>query len=171
MEITHDKLSEDYNEIFYDWYFTWTRINQSNNNYPVLLHKGAASWEGVEPENDGINYYITNAAELAWIAEQVNIEGNTFEGCHIWIIGEKITVRGIDYEHAINFQRKLWNPIGYCGECDCGELCAKTDKNTQEEHSHAFMGDVHFGEDNRQGKDSGFELKLINLSLFVLSYV
>ena len=122
MEITHSSLSEANNELFDDWSYIWSRVSQKNNNYPVLLMQ-ANVWSGEEvndtiKENNSTTYVIRNADELAWIAEQVNTGKNSFAGDTIKIVG----VGG-----KIDFQKKLWQPIGYSP-------------------AYAFKGNVQFGD-------------------------
>ncbi|MGN0961913.1 MAG: hypothetical protein ACI4PF_06940, partial [Christensenellales bacterium] len=112
--ITHAKLSEPNNELFSDWSYTWSRISQKNNNYPVLLFKSNSSWTGDEPEKDedvsdedSVVYEIYTAAELAWVAEQVNTGVNDFENDTIRVIGT---------DGKLDFEKKLWNPIGYSSD-------------------------------------------------------
>lgn len=99
-KINHSDLSRPNNDMFEKWSYVWSRISQKNNNYPVLLFVNG-SWEGEAPEAvTGQTYYINNAEELAWVADQVN-NGNKFIGSTIILNAD------------IDLQKKLWNPIGH----------------------------------------------------------
>ena len=117
-EINHSELSEPNNEMFDKWSYTWSRVSQKNNNYPVLLFING-SWIGIEPFNNGDTYTIESPANLAWIADQVN-SGNTCAGKTI-----NFAVSELD------FQKKLWNPIGHSetnsfqGTVNFGDLTIK----------------------------------------------
>ena len=64
------------------------------------------SWDGTsvsEPETDGSDanvYYIKSAAELAWVAQQVNEGNETFEGKTLRLMND------------INLNEREWTPIG-----------------------------------------------------------
>ena len=73
-----------------------------NEEGEITEEEPILSWDGTtkqEVEEENNTYYISNAAELAWVAEQVN-GGNTFSGKII-----KLTKN-------IDLGNKLWTPIG-----------------------------------------------------------
>ena len=60
-------------------------------------------WDGytVEtPASDTEGYYVTKASELAWVAQQVNKNGKTFEGETIYLASD------------IDLAGQVWTPIG-----------------------------------------------------------
>ena len=60
-------------------------------------------WDGytVEtPASDTEGYYVTKASELAWVAQQVNKNGKTFEGETIYLTSD------------IDLAGQVWTPIG-----------------------------------------------------------
>ena len=62
-------------------------------------------WDGYTVETpsantDATEYYVTKASELAWVAEQVNKEGNTFEGVTVYLTSD------------IDLASQVWTPIG-----------------------------------------------------------
>lgn len=60
-------------------------------------------WDGYsveEPSSDEDGYYVTEASELAWVAQQVNQEGKTFEGETIYLAAD------------IDLAGQVWTPIG-----------------------------------------------------------
>ena len=60
-------------------------------------------WDGYsveEPSSDEDGYYVTEASELAWVAQQVNKEGKTFEGETIYLAAD------------IDLAGQVWTPIG-----------------------------------------------------------
>lgn len=60
-------------------------------------------WDGytVEtPASDADGYYVTKASELAWVAQQVNKNGKTFEGETIYLTSD------------IDLAGQVWTPIG-----------------------------------------------------------
>ena len=78
-----------------------------DNTFVIEGKEGATvlpGWNGkeveeVKPNAEGV-YEISKAAQLAWIAAQVNNEGNTFEGKTIRLISD------------INLFNREWTPIG-----------------------------------------------------------
>ena len=60
-------------------------------------------WDGYsveKPSSDENGYYVTEASELAWVAQQVNKEGKTFEGETIYLAAD------------IDLAGQVWTPIG-----------------------------------------------------------
>ena len=60
-------------------------------------------WDGYsveEPSSDEDGYYVTEASELAWVAQQVNQEGRTFKGETIYLAAD------------IDLAGQVWTPIG-----------------------------------------------------------
>ncbi len=62
-------------------------------------------WDGYTVEEPASNaeateYYITKASELAWVAQQVNEAGNTFEGVTVYLTSD------------IDLAGQVWTPIG-----------------------------------------------------------
>ena len=62
-------------------------------------------WDGYTVEAPAANteateYYVTKASELAWVAQQVNEAGNTFEGVTVYLTSD------------IDLAGQVWTPIG-----------------------------------------------------------
>ena len=60
-------------------------------------------WDGYTvdvPASDTEGYYVTKASELAWVAQQVNKNGKTFEGETIYLTSD------------IDLAGQVWTPIG-----------------------------------------------------------
>ena len=60
-------------------------------------------WDGYsveKPSSDENGYYVTEASQLAWVAQQVNKEGKTFEGETIYLAAD------------IDLAGQVWTPIG-----------------------------------------------------------
>ena len=60
-------------------------------------------WDGLStsvPASDADGYYVTTAAELAWVAEQVNKNGKTFEGETVYLAAD------------VDLAGQMWTPIG-----------------------------------------------------------
>lgn len=60
-------------------------------------------WDGYsveKPSSDANGYYVTEASQLAWVAQQVNKEGKTFEGETIYLAAD------------IDLAGQVWTPIG-----------------------------------------------------------
>ena len=139
-EITHASLSEPNNDLLFDdWDYTWDRVSQKNNNYPVL-RLTASMWGAVdgdkiekdEPSAEGTIYYIKSPEELAWVAEQVNLGKDNFENDTIVVLG--------DDDGNMDFKFQSWNPIGHSD-------------------STAFKGNVEF----RGREETGNKVTIINL--------
>lgn len=67
-------------------------------------------WDGTSKAVAEVNgtYTVTEPAELAWIAEQVNSGENSFEGKSVVLQGEVIDLNGLN--------NQLWTPIGVSGK-------------------------------------------------------
>ncbi|HPA53539.1 MAG TPA: GLUG motif-containing protein [Bacillota bacterium] len=74
----------------------------------VLAADPSGNWSDsgnyVEPSNDGVTYTVTSAAELAWVAVQVNQGYSDFESCTIEL-SEELT-------EPIDLSEHYWTPIG-----------------------------------------------------------
>src|SRR5574344_193418 len=108
-QISHKDLSEPNNDMYDGWMFTWSRISQKNNNYPILLFTGR-TWGGEEPEKIDDYYAIKKVENLVWIAENVNVKGKNFAGENF-----KVVPTADNSSDGINvvfdLQHKLWTPI------------------------------------------------------------
>lgn len=67
-------------------------------------------WDGTTKAVAEVNgtYTVTEPAELAWVAQQVNSGKNTFEGKAVVLQGEVIDLNGLN--------NQLWTPIGVSGK-------------------------------------------------------
>ena len=67
-------------------------------------------WDGTTKAVAEVNgtYTVTEPAELAWVAQQVNSGDNTFEGKSVVLQGEVIDLNGLN--------NQLWTPIGVSGK-------------------------------------------------------
>ena len=64
-------------------------------------------WNGLdvkEPENDGVNYYIYESSELAWLSQQVNEKNQKFNGKTFWLCKD------------LHLNHERWTPIGATGK-------------------------------------------------------
>ena len=68
-----------------------------NGEYVVDVWDGLST---VAPAADEDGYYVTTAAELAWVAEQVNKNGKTFEGETVYLAAD------------VDLAGQMWTPIG-----------------------------------------------------------
>ena len=106
--ISHDDLALTNNDIFNNWRDIWTRVPETNNNYPVLLFfHGTWDSDGsiYEDKDYGSDiaeeYEIYSVQDLVWVADQVNIYGNTFKNDTLRL------------KTDIDLYGYLWNPIGW----------------------------------------------------------
>lgn len=65
----------------------------------IVLWDGTSTEEVTDADNDGI-YEIFNAAQLAWVADQVNNQNNTFDGKTVKLMAD------------IDLNNQPWTPIG-----------------------------------------------------------
>lgn len=67
-------------------------------------------WDGTTKAVAEVNgtYTVTEPAELAWVAQQVNSGDNSFEGKAVVLQGEVIDLNGLN--------NQLWTPIGVSGK-------------------------------------------------------
>ena len=68
-----------------------------NGEYVVDVWDGLST---VAPAADEDGYYVTTAAELAWVAEQVNKNGKTFENETVYLAAD------------VDLAGQMWTPIG-----------------------------------------------------------
>ena len=69
----------------------------------IVLWDGTSTEEVTDADNDGI-YEIFNAAQLAWVADQVNNQNNTFDGKTVKLMAD------------IDLNNQPWTPIGLSGD-------------------------------------------------------
>ena len=85
---------------------TATEINVTiddnfKNFYNYNLWNG---WEVKEPKIEGVNYYIYESSELAWLSQQVNEKNQKFNGKTFWLCKD------------LHLNHERWTPIGATGK-------------------------------------------------------
>ena len=90
-----DITNPDVSEVIWDDTF----IIEGKEGATVLPSWNGKSTEEVIPNSEGV-YEISKAAQLAWVAEQVNSKNNSFEGKTIRLTSD------------INLYNREWTPIG-----------------------------------------------------------
>ncbi|MBQ6708331.1 MAG: hypothetical protein IJM97_05215, partial [Clostridia bacterium] len=111
--VTDDVIGDD-TEAFAE---ALKNLKDASENLQKIYNKSELvilPWDGVstrEPENDGTNYYIYRADELAWLSARViELATSAFKDCTIHLMKD-IDLGGVNEDGSVNAD-KIFTPIG-----------------------------------------------------------